>query len=85
MTKSASSAELLSTKIHLRMPDQLHVFTHVTRPIRAVMKSMIFVLKLFPMLPSRPVDWVTQTPVIEKVKYPTRYGRAEGDFYRPSA
>lgn len=84
MAKSASSAELLSTKIHLRMPDQLHVFTRVTRPIRAVMKSMIFVLKLFPMLPSQPVDWVTKPPVIEKVRYPTRFGQVEGDLYRPS-
>src|SRR5512134_617664 len=84
MAKSASSAELLSTKIQLRMPDQLHVFTRVTRPIRAVMKSMIFVLKLFPMLPSQPVDWVTKPPVIEKVRYPTRFGQVEGDLYRPS-
>ena len=84
MAKSASSAELLFTKIHLRMPDQLHVFTRVTRPIRAVVKSMIFVLKLFPMLPSQPVDWVTKPPVIEKVRYPTRFGQVEGDLYRPS-
>src|SRR5512134_3117191 len=84
MAKSASSAELLSTKIQLRMPDQLHVFTRVTRPIRAVMKSMIFVLKLFPMLPSQPVDWVTKPPVVEKVRYPTRDGEVDGDLYRPS-
>ena len=37
------------------------------------------------MLPSRPVDWVTKPPVIEKVRYPTRSGQAEGDLYRPSA
>ena len=36
------------------------------------------------MLPSRPVDWVTKPPVIEKVRYPTRLGQAEGEVYRPS-
>jgi hypothetical protein len=37
------------------------------------------------MLPSRPVDWVTKPPVIEKVRYPTRFGLAEGELYRPAA
>jgi len=66
------------------MPGRLHVFTRATRPIRAVAKATIFFLKVFPMLPSRPVDWVTKPPVIEKVKYPTRFGQAEGDLYRPA-
>jgi hypothetical protein len=35
------------------------------------------------MLPSRPVDWVTQPPVIEKLSYETHGGHAEGDVYRP--
>ncbi|MDP9320268.1 MAG: hypothetical protein M3P16_04130 [Chloroflexota bacterium] len=35
------------------------------------------------MLPSRPVDWVTVTPVIEKVRYPTQVGEVQGDLYRP--
>lgn len=67
------------------MPNMLHVFTSAMRPIRTVARAAIFFLKLFPMLPSRPVDWVTKPPVIEKVRYPTRYGQAEGDLYRPSA
>ena len=62
----------------------LHVFTRATRPIRAVAKAAIFFLKVFPMLPSRPVDWVTKPPLIERVRYPTRFGQAEGDVYRPS-
>ncbi len=33
------------------------------------------------MLPSRPVDWVTQQPSIEKARYPTRSGQAKGDLY----
>ena len=67
------------------MPYMLHEFTRATRPIRAVAKAAIFFLKVFPMLPSRPVDWVTKPPVIEKVRYPTRSGQAEGDLYRPVA
>jgi len=50
---------------------------------RAVARAATFFLKVFPMLPSRPVDWVTRTPVIQKVKYPTCSGMAEGDLYRP--
>jgi hypothetical protein len=61
----------------------LHLFTRATRPIRAVARAAIFFLKVFPMLPSRPVDWVTKEPVIEKVSYPTRSGPAEGEVYRP--
>ena len=74
-----------SARIDHRMPHMLHVFTRATRPIRAVAKAAIFFLKVFPMLPSRPVDWVTKPPVIEKVRYPTRFGQAEGDLYRPAA
>lgn len=60
------------------------VFTRATQPIRAAARAAVFFLKVFPMLPSRPVDWVTKPPVIEKVRYPTRLGPAEGDIYRPS-
>lgn len=82
---TTSTPNISSVSLAHRMPYMRHVFSRVTRPIRAVTRAAIFFLKVFPMLPSRPVDWVTQTPVIEKVKYPTRYGRAEGDLYRPSA
>ena len=57
--------------------------TRMTRTIRAMGRTAVFFLKVFPMLPSRPVDWVTEPPVIEKVKYPTVNGMAEGDLYRP--
>jgi dienelactone hydrolase len=53
--------------------------------VRAVARAAVFFLKVFPMLPSRPVDWVTKPPVIEKVRYPTRSGQAGGDLYRPSS
>lgn len=63
----------------------LHRFTRATHPIRAVARTAIFFLKVFPMLPSRPVDWVTKPVVVQKVAYPTRFGQAEGDLYRPAA
>jgi hypothetical protein len=66
------------------MPNMFQFFSRATRPIRTVTRAAIFFLKVFPMLPSRPVNWVTSPPVIEKVKYPTPSGQAEGDLYRPS-
>lgn len=63
----------------------IHIFTRSTRPIRAAARTAIFFLKLLPMLPSRPLDWVTTPPLIERVRYPTRFGQAAGDLYRPSA
>src|SRR5438445_1935326 len=85
MATSPSPPNVSSARIDHRMPTMLHVFTRATRPIRAVTRAAIFFLKVFPMLPSRPVDWVTKPPVIEKVRYPTRFGQAEGDLYRPRA
>lgn len=35
------------------------------------------------MLPSRPVDWLTRPPRVEKVRYPVSGGLAEGDLYLP--
>jgi hypothetical protein len=37
------------------------------------------------MLPSGPADWVINEPVVERVRYPTCVGWAEGDLYRPAA
>lgn len=53
------------------------------RDIRAAGKALVFFLKVFPMLPSRPIDWITPRPVVEKVRYPTCDGFAEGEVYRP--
>lgn len=53
------------------------------RPLRAFFYAIVFFLKVFPMLPSRPIDWVTKKPVIEKVRYPTHDGFTEGEVYRP--
>jgi dienelactone hydrolase len=86
MATSTSTPPEAPARVVHGMPDVIHVnqvFPCATRAIRAVAKAAIFFLKVFPMLPSRPVDWVTKPPVIEKVRYPTRVGQAEGDLYQP--
>lgn len=84
MAKSAPQPQPLSARLPHQVPKTTRVFTRATRPICAMAKAAIFVLKLFPMLPSRLVDWVTRPPVVEKVRYPTRFGQAEGELYRPA-
>jgi len=66
------------------IPNKHHIFNSAIRPIRAVAKAVIFLLKVFPMLPSQLIDQVTKPPLIQKVKYPTKFGEVEGDLYRPS-
>ena len=56
-----------------------------SRQIRAAMKTVVFVLKVLPMLPSKPLNLITPTPVVKRLEYPTRTGRAEGDVYRPAS
>jgi len=36
------------------------------------------------MLPSKPVDWMTPSPVVEQIRYPSQSGPVEGQLYRPS-
>ncbi len=52
--------------------------------VPAWVRMTVFLLKVFPMLPSRPVDWCTGKPVIEKVTFPVLHGNATADLYRPS-
>lgn len=66
------------------MSPKTNLFSRALRSVRAVAKTTVFFLKVFPMLPSRPVDWVTPRPVVEKVRYPTRTGFAQGEVYRPA-
>lgn len=61
------------------------VLTSPTRSIRAAAATAVFFLKVLPMLPSRPVDWLTPAPLVERVRYPEPGGEAEGDLYRPAA
>jgi dienelactone hydrolase len=52
--------------------------------IRASGRTAVFYLKVLPMLPSRPVDWLTPEPVVKRVRYPGLEGPVEGDLYRPA-
>jgi hypothetical protein len=61
-----------------------HPFSASTRSIRAAVNTAIFFLKVMPMLPSKPLDWVTTAPLVERVRYPTHDGETEGDLYRPA-
>ena len=36
------------------------------------------------MLPSKPIDWATSAPLVERVRYPTKSGEMDGTLYRPS-
>jgi dienelactone hydrolase len=51
---------------------------------RAAAKTAVCLLKVFPMLPSRPLNWVTPRPVVARLRYRTSHGDAEGELYRPS-
>lgn len=53
--------------------------------LRAVARTLVFLLKVYPMLPSRPLNWVTPRPVVERFRYPTSRGLVEGDLYRPGS
>ena len=83
---SPSTFPLLETPVQAvhSMPGVIQVFPHAMRAIQATARTAVFFLKVFPMLPSRPLDWVTSPPVIERVQYPTHRGQVEGDLYRPS-
>src|SRR5438270_12821912 len=59
--------------------------TRLMASVRAVAKTAVFLLKVFPMLPSRSLNWMTPDPVVEQIRYPTSHGEAEGDLYRPSS
>ncbi len=83
MAKLSSTRNAPSAKANLWLPDMLHFFARMAAPIRAVARAVVFLLKVFPMLPSRPVDWVTKTPVVQRIRYPTCSGLTEGDLYRP--
>ena len=50
--------------------------------IRAVARSLIFILKALPAT-SGAIDRVTTAPIIEKFTYPTPTGQGEAELYRP--
>lgn len=81
MTESSTLPDAAVADRKLAAPSPL---ARGLRSIRAVWKATVFFLKVFPMLPSRPIDWVTPQPVVEKVRYPSSDGPVEGEVYRPN-
>ncbi len=79
------------SQIHISSPvasPHAGISAHVTRlatSARAAAKTAVCLFKVFPMLPSRPLDWVTPRPVVERLCYRTSRGEAVGDLYRPSS
>ena len=63
---------------------EISAVNRIGTPLCAWTKIAVFTMKLFPMLPSKPIDWVTPKPIVEKVTYPTHNGSAVGDLYRPA-
>ena len=51
---------------------------------RAIARTLVCLLKVYPMLPSRPLNWVTSRPVVDRVRYASSHGLAEGDLYQPA-
>ncbi len=84
MTTTSSPLSVSPARIEHLTANMLEGFNRATRPLRAAARAATFFLKVFPMLPSQPVDWVTKTPLVQKVRYPTCAGFAEGDLYRPA-
>ena len=80
MATSLSQVNVSSSRTGQGLPDLLDIIGHALRPARAVAKATVFMLKVFPMLPSWPVDWVTRPPVMEKVSYPTRVAWSKATF-----
>lgn len=84
MTTSSSDLKASSGRLDYGTQKLVHAYRRATAPVRAVANAAIFFLKVFPMLPSAPIDWVTKPPLVQKVRYPTRSGEVEGEVYRPA-
>lgn len=84
MAPSSSRPSVSSEGTPHRMSNRLQIFSHAARPIRTLTRAAIFFLNVFPMLPSRSINWMTRSPIREKVMYSTRSSQTEGELYRPS-
>jgi hypothetical protein len=75
-------------RIENRVRDWLDAISRTALTVRVAVKSAarltVFFLKVFPMLPSQPIDWLTDEPVVEQVAYPSHGGQSHGQLYRPA-
>lgn len=74
----------LSAALAAHMPRLAARARRLSTAIRAAGRTTVFLFKVFPMLPSRPLNWVTARPVLERVAYRTSQGETTSDLYRPS-
>jgi hypothetical protein len=58
-------------------------FIAMRQILRAGAATTVFVLKVLPMIPDRPVDRSTPSPVRERVPYQTRHGWVDAELWRP--
>jgi len=49
----------------------------------AHVRTIGFAIRLMPIFPSRPIDWLTRAPVVETVRYETKEGPVTTELYRP--
>lgn len=52
--------------------------------LSAAWSSVVFVLKVLPMIHSRFIDWITADPERLPVSYPTSRGNVDGEIWRPA-
>jgi dienelactone hydrolase len=50
---------------------------------RAHAQALAFAITVMPMLPSRPIDWLTRAPTRETVEYQTAAGLVTAELHRP--
>lgn len=55
----------------------------VAETARALARTTVFLLKVFPMLPSGFLNRLTPTPLVETLPYPSSRGLVAGELYRP--
>ena len=67
------------------VPALLAWFASWSATVTAAARAAVFLVKVLPMVPSRPVDYLTKRPVVDRVTYPSRLGPVEGDLYRPAS
>jgi hypothetical protein len=65
------------------VPGDVGPISRVIAAVRAHAKAIGFVWRVLPILPSAPIDWVTPSPVVERIRYPTPSGDVDADLYRP--
>lgn len=72
-------------QVEAMAPISIPLVSQAAQTLRAAARSGVFLLKVLPMLPSRPVDWLTSPPEYEQITFTTPFGKGSGDLYRPAS